>query len=238
MLDSIFRNNLCIKHEQLIGRFQTCGDETHLISNPLRYLEIRNELQMLSKVIYCVFLLILMQGNEATSSDYVANLIDNLKYIGPHNIHDTYGEVRKFQKSRRLSIIDAVKSIYHIKPITRELNLVHSDDELFESLIKREIAWNYPEYNQFGLLPCEELKFSRPFDMANYLELNMEGYRISIQKISKTEDYLKAAKKAKDLQTKCLIKSLEKGRSSSSCDVDRIPFCFSDSWQQIWWKEI
>lgn len=188
---------------------------------------------MFDKIIYFAFILFL-KGNDASSS--AAELAHNLKYIGPHNIHDTYTQVRSIQTSSRVSIIDALISIYHISPITRDVNLVQSDGELFETFIKREIAWNYPEYNQFGLLPCEELKFAQPFDKTSYMELNTEGYKISIQKFSKSTDYFKAAQQAKDLQTQCLIKSLEKG-GASTCSVSQIPFCFSDSWQQLWWKE-
>lgn len=187
---------------------------------------------MISKIIYLAFVL-LLKGNASTASPTV-NLAYNLKYIGPHNLHDTYTQVRSI--SSRASIMDALVSTYHIKPIVRDLNLAQRNGELFETLIKREIAWSYPEYNQFGLLHCEEMKFYQPFDSASYIELNTEDYRISIQRFTKSADYFKAAEQAKTLQTQCLIKSLEKG-DPSSCSVSQIPFCFSDSWHQLWWKE-
>ena len=191
---------------------------------------------MLRNLISCSFLLFL-NGNGATSDPSSYNLANNLRYIGPHNIHDTYIRIKFIQKESSLSVIEAIKSTYNIKPIVRDLNSIHNDDEIFETLIKREIAWNYPEYNEFGLLPCEQLKFNQPFGMSKYIELNADGYKVLIQKFSNSADYFKAAQSAKDLQTKCLIKSLEKGGGTSTCEVSQIPFCFSDSWNQIWWKE-
>lgn len=193
---------------------------------------------MFGKLIYFTLILFLKKIS-ATSAVSESNLAYNLKYIGPHNIYETYDKVRSLHKSSGTTAIDAVKSIYRIKPIVRDLNHIYSDYDTFEALIKREIAWNYPEYNEFGLLSCEDLKFIQPFPMSSYIELNMEGYRVSIQRISSLNDYEKTTRKAKDLQTNCLIKSLEKdGNGSSTCVVNQIPFCFSDSWQQIWWKEL
>ena len=182
--------------------------------------------------------LLLFNGNEATSTSAPStnNLADNLRYIGPHNIRDTYMHIKFLQKASSISLIDALKSTYRIKPIVRDLNSVTDDQEMFEILIKREIAWNYPDFNEFGLFPCEQLKLNPPYGFSKYLELNTDGYKVSIQKFTKVSDYFTAAEKAKELQTKCLIKSLEKGGGNFMCPVDQIPFCFSDNWQQIWWK--
>lgn len=165
---------------------------------------------------------------------------DSLKFIGPHNIHDHYFQLRSLQKSSHLSIVDSIKSTYNIIPIMRDLNVAMlNDQEIFDALIKREIAWNYSDLNEFGLMRCEDLKF-RFAHFAKYIELIPEGRRISIENYDKQSDYQVASQAVKDLQTKCLIKGLEKTGSPNStnpinCQTG-IPFCFSDSWKQIWWK--
>lgn len=180
------------------------------------------------------------QQQQQQVQQQIASPADSLKYIGPHNIHDHYFKLRAFQKSSHQSILDALKATYHITPIMRDLEISRlTDQEVFEALLKREIAWNYSDLNEFGLMRCEDLKFNSPH-FAKYIELIPDGRRILIEKFDQNPSaYQIASQNAKDLQTQCLIKALEKTGSSAApkgnCQTD-IPFCFSDSWQQLWWK--
>ena len=147
-------------------------------------------------------------------------------------------------KSTNKSLLDAIKATYNIRPIVRDLDLSRMDDkEIFTVVMKREIAWSHPELNEFGLMRCEDLQFrNSPF--AGYIELIPDGRRISIQKYDDSISYQRVSQAAKDLQSRCLIKALEKTPSPpvvatqpTNCKT-QIPFCFSDSWRQIWWKVI
>ena len=164
---------------------------------------------------------------------------ESIKVIGPHNLPDHYFDLRWMAKSTHKSLLDAIKDTYKIRPIVRDLDLSHMDDkEIFTIVKKREIAWSHADMNQFGLMRCEDLQFrNSPF--AGYIELVPDGRRISIQKFDDSVAYQKVSKASKDLQTRCLIKALEKTPSPTPIAGDcksQIPFCFSDSWRQIWWK--
>lgn len=194
---------------------------------------------MIYKVLFYFSILFGVSTTTPPSSQPVRNA-ESLKYIGPHNIHDHYFQLRALQLSSHISITEALKSLYNITPIMRDLDISRmNDQEVFDALIKREIAWNYSELNEFGLMRCEDLKFNS-MHFAKYIELIPEGRRISIEKFDNPVAYQAVSKEAKDLQTKCLIKGLEKTGSSpqstfANCKTG-IPFCFSDSWQQIWRK--
>ena len=167
---------------------------------------------------------------------------DSIKFIGPHNWRSHYRHVRSIKTLLgNNSILDAIKTNYNITPILRDLESAHLDeDDFFETVMKREIAWNYADLNEFGLLRCEEMKFRRAM-FPGYIELIPNGRRAAISVFSNSTEYKKLSQEAKDIQTKCLIRGLEK-TGSSSTTVDevtcktKIPFCFADSWRQIWWK--
>lgn len=167
---------------------------------------------------------------------------ESIKFIGPHNLPDHFFDLRWMAKSNNKSLLDAIKATYNIRPIVRDLDLSRMDDkEIFTLVMKREIAWSYPDMNQFGLMRCEDLQFrNSPF--AGYIELVPDGRRISIQKYDDSVAYQRVSQAAKDLQNRCLIKSLEKTPSAATAQPGncktQIPFCFSDSWRQIWWKVI
>lgn len=174
---------------------------------------------------------------------------ESVKFIGPHNIHDHYFDLRWMLRTTQKSVTDGIQSTYNFRPIMRDLQLSRMDDkELFTVIVKREIAWSYPDLNEFGLMRCEDLGFrNSPF--ASYIELIPDGRRISIQKFDDSVSYQKASQDAKDLQTRCLIKGLEKTpppppppssqvKSAATNCKTQIPYCFSDSWRQIWWKVI
>lgn len=167
---------------------------------------------------------------------------ESIKFIGSHNLPDHFFDLRWMAKSTNKSLLDAIKATYNIRPIVRDLDLSRMDDkEIFTLVMKREIAWSYPDMNQFGLMRCEDLKFrNSPF--AGYIELVPDGRRISIQKYDDSVAYQRVSQAAKDLQSRCLIKALEKTPSSATAQPGncktQIPFCFSDSWRQIWWKVI
>lgn len=189
------------------------------------------------KVIQWIFLFLNLGGS--LSSQSITNSY-SLLYIGPHNLHDHFLHMKSVaQKSASADhdILENIKSTYNIKPIKRDLeHLKLSNQDKFSTLIKREVAWSHPEYNEFGLLSCDDdLKFIQPLGPARYIELIPDGRRVLIQKYDHREDYQRAAQAAKELQTQCLIKTLEKS-TRSTCNIKGIPFCFSDSWQQIWWK--
>lgn len=209
---------------------------------------------MISKFI--IYSLVLLSSFSSTlSSSFSSNIrnekqrsrndppirdAESVKFIGPHNIHDHYFDLRWTLRTTHKPLLDGIKSTYHFRPILRDLDLSRLDDkEIFSAVMKREIAWSYPDLNEFGLMRCEELYFNNA-PLATYIELTTDGRRISIQKFENSAAYQKAAKDAKELQTKCLIKGLEKIQNPSkpvNCKT-QIPYCFSDSWRQIWWKVI
>ena len=160
-----------------------------------------------------------------------------LMYIGPHNLHETFLKLRSIQQPNQ-TILDVFRSHYKVSPILRNLESINlSDEELFKVLVKREIAWNWADFNEFGLMTCEELKFL-PAILSGYIEvIPNNSFIIFVEKFEPDSlaEYIKTAEAAKVLQTKCLIKRLEKAGLPISCQY-QIPFCFSDSWKQIWWK--
>lgn len=175
-----------------------------------------------------------------SSQNHPQRNAESIKFIGPHNLVDHYFDLRWMAKSTNKSLLDAIKATYNIKPIVRDLDLSRMDDkEIFTLVMKREIAWSHPDMNQFGLMRCEDLQFrNSPF--AGYIELVPDGRRISIQKYDDSVAYKRVSQAAKDLQNRCLIKALEKTPSTAqpgNCKT-QIPFCFSDSWRQIWWKVV
>jgi hypothetical protein len=177
----------------------------------------------------------------SSSKDTPEYLASSIKYIGPHNMANHFSQFEA-HKSTQQSFLESLKAVYGIVPIMRDLNQAKlSEHELFEVLMKREIAWNYGDLNEFGLMDCGiDLKFNAGV-VAGYIELIPDGRRIAIQKFKNIKEYRIAAQEAKEVQTKCLIKGLEKsGSSTEQLTQDtckrKIPFCFSDSWGQIWWK--
>lgn len=194
---------------------------------------------MKEKVIFCSVLLLNL--GQLLASYYATP--ESLKYIGPHNLHKHFLHLQETSaaKSVRTDILGEIESNYQIKPIKRDLlNADLSNQELFSAIIKREVAWSYPQLNEFGLFTCDQdLKFSIPVGPAVQIELIPGGRKIFIQKFDDVKVYERESEKAKDLQTQCLIKALEKSTGSSrnplNCNKG-IPFCFSDSWKQIWWK--
>ena len=166
-------------------------------------------------------LLLLLRGLAAsyTSTQQAPSYSsDSLMYIGPHNIRDHYFSTNYLQKSTHQSIFDAIKSAYTVTPIKRDLECIQlSEHETFDIVIKREVAWTYPSLNEFGLLSCDsDLKFMAPIGPVSYIELIPDGRRIFIQKFDNQIKYQNSAQTAKDLQTNCLIKSLEKSSTGSS----------------------
>lgn len=213
---------------------------------------------MINKVIYLG--LILLSVTKCTripppptnNNNVPIRNAESVKFIGPHNIHDHYFDLRWMLKTtNNKSIPDGIRSTYNFQPILRDLDLsIMNDKEIFTVVMKREIAWSHPDLNEFGLMRCEDLKFrNSPF--AGYIELIPDGRRISIQKFDDAIAYQRVAQAAKELQSRCLMKGLEKtppplpptqrpvqvAAPANICQT-QIPFCFSDSWRQIWWKVI
>jgi hypothetical protein len=187
---------------------------------------------------------------QEQNSQHPQRNAESIKFIGPHNIPDHYFDLRWMAKSTNKSLLDAIKDTYNIRPIVRDLDLSRMDDkEIFTVVMKREIAWSHPELNEFGLMRCEELKF-RHSPFAGYIELVPDGRRISIHKFDDSVSYQRASQASKEFQNSCLMKALEKTKTPSPSPASlasatqpgncktQIPFCFSDSWRQIWWKII
>ena len=160
-----------------------------------------------------------------------------LMYIGPNNLHETFSKLRSIQQPNQ-TILDIFRSHFKVAPILRNLESIKlGDEELFNVLVKREIAWNLADFNEFGLMTCEELKFL-PAILSGYIEVIPNNpFIIFVEKFdpNSLDEYIKTSEAAKVLQTKCLIKRLEKTGLPASCQT-QIPFCFSDSWKQIWWR--
>lgn len=212
---------------------------------------------MINKVIYLALILVsnikcarTPPAPPSSNNNIPIRNAESVKYIGPHNIHDHYFDLRWMLKTtNNKSIADGIRATYNFRPILRDLDLSRLDDkEIFSVVMKREIAYSHPDLNEFGLMRCEDLKFrNSPF--AGYIELVPDGRRISIQKFDDAIEYQRVAKASKDLQSRCLMKGLEKTPPPSpptqrpatapanNCQT-HIPFCFSDSWRQIWWKVI
>lgn len=172
--------------------------------------------------------------------------LNQLKFIGPGNLHENFVELEK-QKARQEDILQSVQAAFGVVPMTKDLDINHmSREDLFNILLKREIAWSYSDFNEFGLLSCEELGFNMVHkttdpttdtERENKIELTSDR-NLHVIKYDNAAEYLKASVGAKDLQTKCLIKSLEKSPITSTqptCTKD-IPFCFTDTKMEVWFR--
>lgn len=192
---------------------------------------------IISLMLRTLFLTLLASINAATQNLQSAQQ-EILQSIGPTNLNERYIRVKQYQDSAKKSFVDAVSSYYNFRPMLRSLQLNGmSDRDLFETLVKRELSWTFPEKNEFGLMRCEEdLLFKYPHQ-ATFIELEPNGRRAAIQRIDNSNDYSQAVDSAKRLQWNCLMKGLEKSTGSPNDCQTRIPLCFADNWQQIWWKD-
>lgn len=153
-------------------------------------------------------------------------------YIGPDNLHERWSKLAK-QKSihGQEAVMVALETNYQVTPIKVLLPTRLSDEQTFEVLVKRDLALNHPDNNQFGLLRCEDLMFNPTSDSVDL----GNGHQVVVQRFSCKADYEKAAEDAKQLQTQRLIKSLEKSSNTQLCT--KIPFCFSDARQELWYAQ-
>lgn len=157
----------------------------------------------------------------------------DLSYVGPHNIHQEWMRLRQHKQLQNRSIQEAVQVTYDTVPIMRDLNSMKmSSERKFSLLVKRAIAWEHPELNEFGLMSCEELGFV--VDGKREI-VDLGGHRqVRVQQFRSNAEYQRASVAAKDLQTRSLIHALEKSLAVPQSDTTHIPFCFSDIKSELW----
>lgn len=153
-------------------------------------------------------------------------------YIGPDNLHERWSQMAQHKSIHgQEGVMAALQTTYQVTPIKVFLPSGLTDEQTFEVLVKRDLGLNHPENNQFGLLSCEDLMFSPKCDSVDL----GNGHEVVVQRFTSKADYEKAAEEAKQLQTQRLIKSLEKSSNHQLCT--KIPFCFSDARQELWYSQ-